>query len=86
MSTALLGTALRRLQAERWFQGQHKKLMGKRFMEKVSCDKFFSFMEEQHPTFAAENENKLNIMSICKKQRQVLAFACSGGCAYVVGV
>lgn len=63
------------MQAERWFQGQHKKLMGKRFMEKTSCDKFFSYMQETYPAFVAENENKLNIMSICKKQKQVLPAA-----------
>lgn len=45
--------------------------MGKRFMEKTNCDKFFSYMQENHPAFTAENENKLNIMSICKKQKQV---------------
>ena len=28
-------------------------------------------MEETHPAFAASNENKLNIMSICGKQKQV---------------
>jgi hypothetical protein len=28
-------------------------------------------MEETHPAFAASNENKLNIMSICAKQKQV---------------
>jgi hypothetical protein len=39
--------------------------------EKFDCKNFFRYMEETHPAFAASNENKLNIMSICAKQKQV---------------
>jgi hypothetical protein len=63
-------------QAERWFQKLSKNWMGKRFMEKADCKKFFKHMEEQHPAFAAENANKLNIMSVCASQKQASARAC----------
>ena len=63
-------------QAERWFQKLSKNWMGKRFTEKADCKKFFKHMEEQHPAFAAENENKLNIMSVCASQKQASARAC----------
>jgi hypothetical protein len=39
--------------------------------EKFDCKNFFRYMVETHPAFAASNENKLNIMSICAKQKQV---------------
>eukprot|EP00802_Teleaulax_amphioxeia_P030647 Tamp_33350.p1 GENE.Tamp_33350~~Tamp_33350.p1 ORF type:complete len:194 (+),score=68.00 Tamp_33350:56-583(+) len=58
-------------EAERWFQKLSKNWMGKRFMEKADCKNFFKHMEEQHPAFAAENANKLNIMSVCASQKQI---------------
>lgn len=60
----------RMCQAEKWFQKLSKSWMGKRFMEKANCKKFFKHMEEQHSAFTAENENKLNIMSVCASQKQ----------------
>lgn len=38
-------------------------LLGKKFLEKVKCKKFFDYMDKQHPGFMDSNENKLNVMS-----------------------
>mmetsp|Transcript_7776 Transcript_7776/g.12371 ORF Transcript_7776/g.12371 Transcript_7776/m.12371 type:complete len:179 (+) Transcript_7776:168-704(+) len=58
-------------EAEQWFTKQKSGVNGKKFMEKVHCDTFFKHVQEVAPEFAAKNENKLNIQSTCKKQKQV---------------
>jgi len=58
-------------EAEKWFQKQSKSLMGKRFMEKADCKQFFQHMQKEHPAYAGNNENALNIMSLCAKQKQI---------------
>ena len=50
--------------AETWFTKQATGLLGKKFLEKVKCEKFFSFLETEHPNMIDTNEKRLNAMSI----------------------
>mmetsp|Transcript_10716 Transcript_10716/g.25574 ORF Transcript_10716/g.25574 Transcript_10716/m.25574 type:complete len:192 (-) Transcript_10716:45-620(-) len=58
-------------EAEKWFTKQATGLLGKKFLEKVKCKKFFDYMDKQHPGFMDSNENKLNVMSTCESQRKI---------------
>ncbi|KAJ1470911.1 hypothetical protein T484DRAFT_1917066 [Baffinella frigidus] len=58
-------------ECEGYFQKQSQGLVGKRFKEAVSCKKFYAHIEGMHPDWMSQSANKLNLMSMCKKQIQV---------------
>mmetsp|Transcript_10893 Transcript_10893/g.26674 ORF Transcript_10893/g.26674 Transcript_10893/m.26674 type:complete len:190 (-) Transcript_10893:195-764(-) len=60
-------------EVEGWMQKQVPGVLGKSFMEKVSCEKFYKHFDAKFPDYYKENpeKTKMHVVSLCKTQRQV---------------